>query len=197
MKAYALAIILTLLACGASAQMHMGGYIGFGMNNHSTPDYFQPHRYLVIFTNGKDTTLKARINPKSPHNLLSYGGLFKKDGALQVFPSETQALVRLDYPQESGDSILDVEYPGLPSDSCWLFKLDTGQINTYSSSAEGAFPYTDTTLLYIQKGGGPILSFTRVRLADMVKDCPRCVRVLSEARVEKAINLYNKRQVMH
>lgn len=198
MKSFSVAIVFTLLAQVSFAQMHgmsvprspnPGGPMFYG---NPLPDFFVPHRFLVVFTNGKDTILKARINPQSPHNLISVGGLFKKDGAYKVFPSETQALVRLDYPEASGDSILDTEYPAVPSDSCWLFKLKEGKITTYASSAEGMFPL-DTSLLYIQKGEGPILSYSAERLAAMISDYPRGLRVLSEARIQKAIELYNKR----
>lgn len=92
------------------------------------------------------------------------------------------------YPAElKGMEIYSGSYEGtycknLTTDSCWMFKVISGEINVYSNAL---------AIVAIQKHDGPVVPFNLSNLQEMVKDDPKANKFFDKKDYLKAINKYN------
>ena len=77
---------------------------------------------------------------------------------------------------------------GIPADTCWLFKVDEGDISIYAPFPTGDNNYYTA----IQKVDGPILPLTKENLKNMVGNDPRLIELIDKGKVFQAIWKYNK-----
>jgi hypothetical protein len=97
----------------------------------------------------------------------------------KIKPSDTKEISRYTY---SG-----LKITGIAADSCWLFKVETGRINSYSYYPD-EYP---GRIVAIQKGSGPIVPYNKQNLLAMVSDDPDIVVIVEEGLYMKAIDMYN------
>src|SRR5690606_1290221 len=140
----------------------------------------QKYEFTVVLTNEEELTFKAAIKLNDSIHSLTY----KKRGEKRVItPQETREVFRL---TRDGKRIT-----GIPTDSCWLFKVVEGRINGYSYLASESAEY----LSAFQVGDGEILSLTKENLLPIVKDDPKRVKWVEKGRLGKAIVHYNKTEI--
>jgi len=97
----------------------------------------------------------------------------------KIKPSDTKEISRYTY---SG-----LKITGIAADSCWLFKVENGRINSYSYYPD-EYP---GRIVAIQKGSGPIVPYNKQNLLTMVSDDPDVATVVEEGLLMKAIDMYN------
>lgn len=97
----------------------------------------------------------------------------------KIKPRDTKEISRYTY---SG-----LKITGIATDSCWLFKVETGRINSYSYYPD-EYP---GRIVAIQKGSGPIVPYNKQNLLAMVSDDPDIVVIVEEGLYMKAIDMYN------
>ena len=140
----------------------------------------QKYEFTVVLTNEEELTFKAAIKLNDSIHSLTY----KKRGEKRVItPQETREVFRL---TRDGKKIT-----GIPTDSCWLFKVVEGRINGYSYLASESAEY----LSAFQVGDGEILPLTKENLLPIVKDDPKRVKWVEKGRLGKAIVHYNKTEI--
>lgn len=102
----------------------------------------------------------------------------KKGGDILVRPEDTKQISQV------YDGKLMV---GIPTDTCWLFKVTPGDINAYAP-----FP-TNFQEFYtaIQKGDGPIMKLNKENLKEMVSDQPKLFKLIDKGKLGRAIWKYN------
>jgi hypothetical protein len=153
----------------------------FGTPNYAYSIDFVFKTSMTIF--GKDETvrnIRVQYDASSKTHVLKELGNKKKE--LMVYkPSDTKQISRL------YDGKLQV---GIPADSCWLFKISSGRITTYS------YLPTDqkATLSAIQQGeNGPILILNQENLEALTPSASeRIQKLIEEQKFWRAIELYNK-----
>jgi len=103
----------------------------------------------------------------------------------RVYPSET---VKISREQVDFEKKFDVE--GVPTDSCWLFKVMKGKINAYSHLSE-VVDLNEAYLRAFQTGDGPIQKLDSAALAPIVKEDPKAFKAFEKKNYYKAIDKYN------
>jgi hypothetical protein len=110
-----------------------------------------------------------------------------KDGAKQshkVFPSQTVAIRRT---TPKGNVI-----EGIPADSCWLFLVEKGAINSYSYH-----PFSSSFAIIAIRSGdqGPIVPATKENIEPLLASDDEALEALKNKGPIAAISIYNKNQV--
>jgi hypothetical protein len=153
-------------------------------NNVTMPKY-QPgkkeiilrHPFKIVFANDSVVTEETFIDLSHKRNFMN----IKWDGVTRaVIPSETKSISRVGRKGR--------EFIGMPNDSCWLFKIHSGPITTYSVLAETDLKFTSA----IQKGDGPVLPLTQANLAAMIEPGHATVhQLIRKNKLVKALKAYN------
>jgi len=149
------------------------------MNGYQYND-IESRKYLftVVLRGGSTFVGKGRINiTDSVHSIT-----LKNDQESRVFyPYETTEIYRLG---RDGEKIT-----GIATDSCWLFKTDTGRINFYSFVAEPGTPF----ITAIERAGtGEILPFYAYYVKEMVAENEKALKLAKKGKLYKALIEYNK-----
>lgn len=151
-----------------------GGYHFYSWNRGKVNNKYY---YTVVLLNDSSIDIYTRINISDSVNTVEYG---KKQNKIVFTPKETKELYRYD---KVGNKIT-----GIPNDSCWLFLISAGKINTYSITSEVDNESTD----FIQKGeNGNFYTLTKEHLLDMVKDNEEALEKAKKGKLLKAISIYN------
>lgn len=155
-------------------------------------DKFPKHYYKVYQMGGTDTLVYGRIQVDSPSHylLLENKAVKKKDPArfMKIYPSQTRSIAHVNL--ETG-----AEYPGRPTDSCWLFKVIEGKISAYTSLGEYEDDLADGVdyyLQYIQAGDGPLIPIQDPKALELFGDNEKARAFFAKKEFEKAIKKYNK-----
>lgn len=97
-----------------------------------------------------------------------------------IKPSETKEVYRY---SSTGRKIA-----GIPVDTCWLFLVGKGKINSYSQFPYEAYP----VIVAIQTASGPIVPLNKKNLLVMMDtNDVKLLRLIDRHKFDKAINLYN------
>jgi hypothetical protein len=135
------------------------------------------HFFSIVLRNDSVITKKAKIVTKDSVHILSWS---EKGEKKLITPVETKEIYRM----EKGKKIT-----GSPTDSCWLFPVESGAISTFSILSETY----DPIISHIQKGsGGQILALTKENLLPMLSDNEKALKLVEKGKLLKAIDLYNK-----
>jgi hypothetical protein len=139
------------------------------------------YEFRIVLKNDSSFSIKAKINVKDgkQQTIIVKG----KKEKISFSPADTKSVSRV--------TMEGVKIPGIPADSCWLFKTYTGKINVYSFLAEVGTTYA----IAIQDGtDGIIKSLTKENLLEMVEyDNPKVHECIEEGDLISAIKLYNKK----
>lgn len=139
------------------------------------------YEFRVVLKNDSSFSSKAKINLKDgKHHTIVIKGKKEK---IAFSPSDTKSVSRV--------TMEGVKIPGIPADSCWLFKTYTGKINVYSFLAELGTAYA----IAIQDGAdGTIKPLTKENLLEIVEyDNPKVHELIEKGNLIEAIKLYNKK----
>jgi len=124
-----------------------------------------------VFTDKLNLTLTDSVNSLIINRSKRYGG------DIIIHPEDTKQ-VRQVYNGKI--------YTGIPSDSCWLFKIIPGAINCYAP-----FPTENSDfVIAVQKGDGPILPMTKDNLNEMIDD-PILRKTIQNGKLYRAVWKYN------
>ncbi len=144
---------------------------------YGTKNISAKYEFKAIMKNGEQKVFKSRINLDDSIHSLTY----KEDGIKKkLTPKETVEIFRYGF---SGKKIV-----GIPTDSCWLFKVLEGKINGYSFLSEESTTY----LSAFQEGDGEILPLTKDNVMFYVGDDPKRIKWIEKGNYVKAILDYNK-----
>jgi len=136
------------------------------------------HVFTIVLRNDSVITKKAKIVTEDSVHILSWN---EKGEKKSIAPAETKEIYRM----ENGKKIT-----GSPTDSCWLFPVESGAISTFSILSET----DDPIISHIQKGsGGVILPLTKENLIPMLSDNEKAIKLVEKRKLLKAIDMYNKK----
>jgi len=96
-----------------------------------------------------------------------------------VKPTDTKSIYRILY---DGRKLV-----GIPTDSCWLFKVGAGKINLYSFLAEENL----NTVIAMQVGNGPIVKISKETLLPVMGEIATLRKLVEKGEFLRAIERYN------
>jgi len=105
----------------------------------------------------------------------------KKDRQRKIYSSDTRGISR----EEAGET-----RSGMATDSCWLFKVISGNINAYSPLSE-SYNIDSFYLRAFQVADGPIQKLDSASLAPIVKSNEKAFKAFAKKDYYKAISKYN------
>lgn len=164
-----------------SYQMGMPFNYNLSKKNGKSRPNSMTYEFRVVLKNDSSFLSKVKINVKDiKHHTIVIKGKKEK---VAFSPSDTKSVSRV--------TMEGVKIPGIPADSCWLFKTYSGKINVYSFLAELGTDYA----IAIQDGAdGVIRPLTKENLLEMVEyDNPKVHELIEEGNLISAIKLYNKK----
>jgi len=144
----------------------------------NAPVTSQKGDFIIVLKNDSTVHTRARLDlSDSVHRI----EIKKKKITSTILPHDTKQITLV---WNTG-----LEFVGIPADSCWLFQVNVGKINSYS-----VVPYdTDPIIVAIQKGkDGPIIPLSKKNLRDMVGDDPKLNELIDKEKFEKVIRQYNR-----
>lgn len=81
----------------------------------------------------------------------------------------------------------------MATDSCWMFKIASGQINAYSYLSEESGPnFSNWTIIGIQLNNGPIIKYSEENLVQMVGQDADALTKIKDKDYLQAIKKYNR-----
>lgn len=126
-----------------------------------------------------DSLVRAytRVDIKTvPHSITVRIGRVSR----RLTPPETQFIVKI------GDN--NQEYIGLPADSCWMFRMISGEINVYHFLPFNQWEFA----VAIQKGqDAPIQKITPDLIKFLISDDQKAMQFFEDGKHETAIRVYN------
>ena len=164
-------------------------------------DYFENYKYTfsVFFKDGSHKEIKSAIKYDTLGNksYLSYEDkTYPKHDSIhrfiKLFPNQTFKIVHVD---SAGVFSKESVSTGLATDSCWMFKIDSGYINAYSClNRKSGTPNYYTAVIAIQEGSGPIVALNEKYLKDMVGQYFDAREAIQNKNYFYAIKIYNKQR---
>lgn len=148
-------------------------------NSPSNPKF----DFVVTLKNDSVLTFSSKVNAEDKKMYLEQR---VKKQKRKIFPDETKSII--------GISDNWGKIPGIPADSCWLFKIYTRAINCYSS-----VPVMDAELaIAIQYGDqAPIVPLTKKNLEAITgTDDKKIVKWLAKDKLAKVIEYYNEKMLV-
>jgi hypothetical protein len=184
-------IVLLFISSAASAQfvsvpynmhtpygnvpMHQQVYMPMNYGNgNSNPKY----NFVVTLKSDSVIKFKSRIQSEKKKMYLVYKS---KKGKKRISPSDTKEII--------GISFAYGPVRGLPADSCWLYKVTSGEINCYTSVPVKDISYA----MAIQKGrDGEIVALNKKNLEAITgTEDEQIVKWIKREKFVKAIEYYN------
>jgi hypothetical protein len=136
------------------------------------------HKFDIVLKNDSAFTVTTRIVVRKDTNTVSFK---KGNESYTLRPGETKSISVL---SANGERII-----GVPADSCWLFKVNSGRINSYSYVPEENM----LRVVAIQRGEfGPIVPLNVENLSAMIGDDPKIRELVQAGKFAKAIKAFNK-----
>jgi hypothetical protein len=103
----------------------------------------------------------------------------------RIYPDQTLQISRTNFS--------DKKIIGISKDSCWMFKIISGAINTYSYISEEPGPtFEESTIIGIQLSDGPILKYNVENLKQMVGNDADALESIESKDYLRAIKKYNR-----
>jgi hypothetical protein len=135
------------------------------------------HRYKIVFSSDSSITVFKAITITDSSQTIEYKD--KDKTRHQIRPNQTEALFRL---MTEGEDM-----KGVPTDSCWLFKVTKGAINGYSN-----LPEENEGIIAIQNGDtGPIIPLTKENLLPLISSDHLAMRRYEKGKLLATILTYN------
>jgi len=110
----------------------------------------------------------------------------------KIYPSQTLNLVCVLVAKDDVNDNPGEYVPGIPTDSCWMFKVISGHISVYSFLVKNqSFPILPSTFVGLQLNGGPIIPYNEASLKSIIADDSDAMESFQKKKYEKAIKRYN------
>lgn len=138
------------------------------------------HTFTIVLSGDSSVTTNTKINISEKQHTMR---VKTPVGKRTLFPSNTQEIYRI--------TAMGKKLTGIPADSCWLFKVASGAINSYSHLAEEGYVY----VIAIQNGNdAPIVPITRKNLEAILGETidPKVKKLIDKNNLTSAIERYNK-----
>jgi hypothetical protein len=169
-----------------NAGMPLMGWNQYNTRGNATPrDRWNSERYLYTVQLKNDSAFQIQTFIDFATNKHFFN--FKSEGVLySIVPTQTKSLSRI---TEEGFKLV-----GIPNDSCWLFPVEFGKINTYSPLSEMKAKYVTA----IQKEGGLIMPLTKGNLLAMMSEPSiEVMKLIERKKLTKAVQAYNTVKKKH
>ena len=140
----------------------------------------QKYNFTVVLNSDSTISAKTKIDVKEKQNKLI---IKTPSGKQDILPKDTKELFRIN---TAGKKVT-----GIPADSCWLFKIIYGKINSYSNLSD-ALAFGS---IAVQKGDdAPIVPLTKKNVEDMLSDSnsEKVKKQVKKGNMIAAIIEYNK-----
>jgi hypothetical protein len=135
------------------------------------------YEFTVRLKNDSMFRVKSRIDISTNKHFITV----KKDKQkINISPADTKSISHIS--KYNGYTI-----KGIPADSCWLFMVDKGKINSYSFIPDEVMLF----IVAVQKGEGPIVPLTKKTLQEMVGEDPKLSKLIEDGDLLEAIEVYN------
>lgn len=145
--------------------------------HYGNPQISYKHPFTIVLKNDSVISDNVRIN------------ITEKQHTIEVKVNRVKATYKPEHTKEIYRILPDGrKLAGIPADTCWLFKANSGKINSYSFIAEEDMYH----VIAIQKGEGPIVKLDQKNLTDMVNKDPKVLKLIERKKFAKAITLSNK-----
>jgi hypothetical protein len=170
--------------------------MNFAMNNNyrwgkanQTDNNFY-YTFTVVMKDSSQKEVSSRIY----HNkLLNKNYLLVGDdtSGQKIYPEQTIYIMRTDSDNFIGEKHHVV---GLPTDSCWMFKVINGPITAYSYLSErvGSDFFDPTTVIALRDGDGAILPLTSDNIKHMISTDNDAMKYFDKKNYYKALMRFNK-----
>jgi hypothetical protein len=147
-------------------------------NNYGRYTGITSYKYDYIITLVNDSVFKKFVSINI-YDSVHFIDIRKKKEHIILKPADTKKIVfKTSYK----------DYVGLPNDTCWLFKMGIGRINTYTYIPEDDWLYVAA----IQKGTNePIVGLTKENLLEMVKSNSEAYELAEKGKFRMAIKTFN------
>ncbi len=135
--------------------------------------------FTVIMKDGSIIKAKSKIGYLDSSSLC----IIHKQGKIEyrIKPIDTK---QLNYINGKDELIV-----GIPNDSSWLFKTETGRINVYSYLPDLYTAY----MVAIQNGNeGPIVVLSKENLRPLISTNSKALELLEKGNLVRVIRFYNK-----
>ncbi|MBB5637618.1 hypothetical protein HDE68_003533 [Pedobacter cryoconitis] len=107
----------------------------------------------------------------------------------KIYPDQTISISR---PEIRKAFTRAVHINGVPTDSCWMFKMITGPISAYSFLSDSEPNFNPATIVAIQLNDGPIVKLNEENLEAIVGRDKDALEIVKKNRFYSAIRKYNK-----
>jgi hypothetical protein len=134
-------------------------------------------KYIITLKNDSTIRPKAELNLTDSTSFIE---MKHKKTTINIVPAQTKEIWIT--------NVFGEECYGIPSDSCWLFRITKGIIALYVPDPD----MLPGNAIAIQKGDGPILPFTRTNLFNFIKGDEKALELAKKDLFLKAIEQYNK-----
>jgi hypothetical protein len=156
-------------------------------------DYLQNSKYTfkVTLKDNSQLDVKSKIYADTATHksyLIYVNKALKRDDPnreTKIYPEQTLKISRQEVNFRGS---YDVN--GMPTDSCWLFKVVTGKINMYSHLSETEM-LNNMYLRAFQVGDGPVQKIDSASLVSLIKDSPKAMKAFNKKDYYKAIDKFN------
>ncbi|WP_192821199.1 hypothetical protein [Rufibacter sp. LB8] len=167
--------------------MHM---MHMTMARQSTALYNPKATYQVVLLDSSEIMVKSKImfDEKNRSYLEQENPKLRKSDPnriQKIYPSDTRVIRKL-------DGYGRLLTPGLPADSCWLFKQVSGKINGYTFLPMGE-GLDIGYFKFLQKGEtGPLQRIHKDSMLVMMQDNEKAVKLLQKNKAFDALTKYNQ-----
>jgi hypothetical protein len=111
----------------------------------------------------------------------------------KIYPSQTINLVCVLAVKDIDNGVPGHYETGMPTDSCWMFKVISGQINAYAYAVKNENISIDpSTLVGLQLNNGAIQKFSPENLQTLIGQNAEALKYFDKKKYIKAIEQYNK-----
>jgi hypothetical protein len=148
--------------------------------NGQVQTVFKRAKLMVQLKSDSTFTVQAKFDSRADSSTITIKD--KKGGVNKVIrPTDTNGITRIFQPGIA-------EMPGIPADSCWLFKVISGKINCYSNVPMES----EASIIAIQEGKGAIVKLTKDNLLMMMPERnEKLEKLIKKEKWIEAIRIFN------
>jgi hypothetical protein len=164
------------------------------MSLNSGGTYNPKYTYNVTMADGTVQQITSKMfsdtSKKKTYLLIVDKRFSKSDSAhrfQRIYPVQTKSISRT-------DDFSSIKMDGIPSDSCWMFKVISGPINAYSllSVEDDGQNFDPSSIVGIQLNDGAIVKCNPDNLKAMVNQDPKALEFADKKELYRAIKRFNR-----
>ena len=182
-------------------QMNMQMMMMANLNGNNA--YNRKYTFTVTFKDSSTKQIKSRFyrdTTVKKNYLLFVDKSYPRSDSnrnKKIYPSQTinisrEIVTEIVSVDRRGGKVRSIAFNGIPSDSCWMFKVVSGPINAYSYLSETDEFTSPESMVGIQLDGGPIVKCDADNLKKMVGIDSDALKQINKKNYYKAIKKYNR-----